>query len=178
MAQRRTGLASRPSAFAAIDFETADYGRDSACAVGVVRVERNKIVERVHLLIRPPRRDFIFTYIHGITWADVADAPTFRQVWPSLRKALEGVEFLAAHNASFDRSVLYACCERARVRAPPHSFHCTMRIARHVWNVHPTALPDVCRTLRVRLKHHDPKSDAQACAKIMIAAMKAGWSPE
>ncbi|MBE3039267.1 MAG: 3'-5' exonuclease [Chloroflexi bacterium] len=178
MAQRKTDWASVPSAFAAIDFETADCGRDSACAVGVVRVERNKIVERVYHLIRPPRRHFVFTYLHHITWDDVADAPTFRQVWPSLRKTLEGVEFLAAHNAGFDKAVLNACCERARLRPPAHSFHCTMRIARHVWNVRPAALPDVCKKLRIGLDHHDPASDAHACARILIAAIKAGWSPE
>jgi len=178
MGQRKPCFASGPSAFAAIDFETADYGRDSACAVAVVRVERNTIVDQVHYLIRPPRRDFIFSYVHGITWNDVADAPTFRQVWPSLRQTLEGVEFLAAHNASFDRSVLNACCEHAGVLAPAHSFHCTMRIARHVWNVHPTTLPDVCRKLRIGLNHHDAASDAQACARILIAAIKAGWNPQ
>ena len=38
--------------FAAIDFETADYCRDSACAVGVVRVQGDKIVARHYELIR------------------------------------------------------------------------------------------------------------------------------
>ena len=42
--------------FAAIDFGTADYGRDSACAVAVVRVAGGEIVDRAHFLIRPPRR--------------------------------------------------------------------------------------------------------------------------
>ena len=36
----------RSPTFAAIDFETADYGRDSACAVAVVRVEGGVIVDR------------------------------------------------------------------------------------------------------------------------------------
>ena len=44
--------------FVAIDFETADYQRDSACAVALVRVESGKIVAREHRLIRPPRRTF------------------------------------------------------------------------------------------------------------------------
>jgi hypothetical protein len=32
-------------------------------------------------LIRPPRRHFIFSYIHGISWADVEAQPTFIEVW-------------------------------------------------------------------------------------------------
>ena len=44
------------SPFVAIDFETADYGPDSACAVALVRVEGSRIVRRSYFLIRPPRR--------------------------------------------------------------------------------------------------------------------------
>ena len=51
--------------FAAIDFETANNARDSACAVGVVIVEGGRIVDRLHALIRPPSRQFLFTPIHG-----------------------------------------------------------------------------------------------------------------
>jgi DNA polymerase-3 subunit epsilon len=160
--------------FAAIDFETADYGRDSACAVAVVRVEGLTIVERAHFLIRPPRRQFVFSYLHGISWNDVVDAPTFRQAWPALQQRLAGVEFLAAHNASFDRSVLHTCCERARLRTPLHPFECTVRLARALWNIYPTKLPDVCRHLRIPLRHHDAGSDAEACARIVIAAIEAG----
>ena len=87
--------------FAAIDFETADYGRDSACAVAVVRVEGGAIVDRAFHYIRPPRKDFMFSYLRGISWSDVAGAPTFRELWPSLREGLAGVEFLAAHNPKF-----------------------------------------------------------------------------
>jgi len=32
--------------YVALDFETADQGRDSACAIGLVRVERGAIVAK------------------------------------------------------------------------------------------------------------------------------------
>jgi DNA polymerase-3 subunit epsilon len=171
---RGTSQRSHLPTFAAIDFETADYGRDSACAVAVIRVEGLAIVDRAYYYIRPPRRDFVFSYLHGISWSDVVDAPTFGQLWPSLQKRLAGVEFLAAHNAGFDRSVLHTCCERARLRAPSHAFQCTVHLARTVWNIYPTKLPDVCRYLRIPLRHHDAESDAEACARIVIAALEAG----
>ena len=59
--------------YAALDFETADYGRDSACALSVVLVENERIVDSWTSLIRPPRREFVFTYLHGISWQDVKD---------------------------------------------------------------------------------------------------------
>jgi DNA polymerase-3 subunit epsilon len=158
----------------AIDFETADYGRDSACAVGIVKVQGTRIVHEETRLIRPPRRTFYFSYLHHITWEHVADQPAFRQVWRSLRPLLEDVDFLAAHNASFDRSVLHTCCETARIRPPHQDFVCTVRLARQVWGIYPTSLPHVCLNLALPLDHHDPLSDARACAKIIIKALEDG----
>lgn len=157
--------------FIAIDFETADYGRDSACAVGVVRVENSTIVDRAFYYIRPPRRNFIFMYLHGISWNDVVDAPTFHQLWPSLSKKLANVKFLAAHNADFERSVLNECCKKACLNMPSYSFQCTMRLARKIWDIYPTTLPNVCEYLGIPLRHHEAVSDAEACAKIILEAV-------
>jgi DNA polymerase-3 subunit epsilon len=160
--------------FAAIDFETADTGSDSACALAIVRVEGLRIVRTTTHLIRPPRRDIFFSYIHGITWERVADRPTFGQLWPDIRAELADVDFLAAHNAPFDRSVLYGCCAAAGVEPPPHPFQCTVRVARRLWNLSPANLPAVCRHLFIPLDHHDPTADATACAKILLAALEDG----
>jgi DNA polymerase III subunit epsilon len=84
------------------------------------------------------------------------------------------VDFIAAHNASFDRSVLRACCERAGTAPARNSYLCTVRLARSVWGLHPTTLAHVCRHLSIPLKHHDAVSDAQACAKILLAARGRG----
>lgn len=161
---------ARGPTFVALDFETADYSRDSACALGLVRVENHQIVRRTYHLIRPPRRRFAFTYLHGITWEDVAGQPTFAELWPSLNPFLEGADFLAAHNASFDRAVLHKCCETAGFNPPRIPFRCTVQLARQTWNIHPTKLNNVCDHLGITLKHHHAASDAEACALIVIAA--------
>ena len=167
---RAARVESDDEPFVAIDFETADRGRDSACAVALVRVEDSRIVGREVRLIRPPRRTFEFTYIHGITWPTVAREPTFGELWPELEPFLDGASFLAAHNASFDSSVLRACCQAAGLPVPAVPFRCTVALARSVWQIRPTKLPDVCRHLHIPLQHHDPASDAEACARIVIAA--------
>ncbi len=156
--------------FVAIDFETADYGADSACAVALVRVEQGAIVQRQFALIRPPRRCFRFTHIHGIAWNDVAGAPSFGECWPALSAMLDGVHFLAAHNSGFDCRVLRACCLQARLEPPALPFLCTVKVARHTWKLRPANLPAVCAHLRIPLQHHDASSDAEACARIVLAA--------
>jgi DNA polymerase-3 subunit epsilon len=160
--------------FAAIDFETADYGRDSACAVAVIVAEAGDIIYKGYSMLRPPRRDFVFSYIHGITWNDVKNEPTFKEFWPKMRPLFKGVDFIAAHNASFDRGVLYTCCVEACVKPPPTNFLCTMKLARRLWNLRPTKLPDVCRHLGIDLNHHDASSDAMACAKIVLETSDTG----
>lgn len=181
-----TDPADRPSAlappafdgpFTAIDFETADYGADSACALALVHVEGLEIVGRDLFMIRPPRARFAFTHIHGITWAHVRAEPSFAEHWHQIAAKLAGATFLAAHNASFDRGVLAACCGAAGVSPPALGFHCTVQLARRAWRPHGLTranLPAVCEHLGIALNHHDPASDAEACARIVIAARREG----
>ncbi len=156
--------------FVALDFETADRYRDSACSIGLVRVVQGQVVDKAHYLIRPPRRLFEFTHIHGITWGMVANQPDFAELWPTLTDMLAGADFLVAHNASFDRSVLNACCQAYGIEPPVAEFVCTVKLARQTWNIRPTKLPNVCDYLGIPLNHHDALSDAEACAQIAIAS--------
>ncbi|MEO0375301.1 MAG: 3'-5' exonuclease [Cyanobacteria bacterium P01_A01_bin.17] len=158
--------------FAAIDFETADRGADSACSVAIVRANSHQIIDSKYWLIQPPRRQFEFNHIHGLSWIDVQDQPTFAQLWPQLYEQLKGVNFIAAHNASFDRRVLLTCCQSAQITPPHWTFQCTVKLARQVWKIYPTKLPNVCAALNIPLQHHNALSDAEACAKIVIAAAR------
>ncbi|MBS1809540.1 MAG: 3'-5' exonuclease [Acidobacteria bacterium] len=158
--------------FVAIDFETADYGPDSACSVALVRVEGNEIVAKTQTLIRPPRSRFQFTYIHGIKWEHVKNAPTFGEIWPTMEEFLQGADHFVAHNASFDRGVLQACCTASGLSMPALPFRCTVKLARQTWQLPSNKLNLVCEHLQIPLKHHDALSDAEACARIVIAAQQ------
>jgi DNA polymerase-3 subunit epsilon len=173
MARERTSFIDPlPGAFVAIDFETADNYPDSACAIGLVRVEAGRVARRVRQLIRPPRDIMLFTGIHGIRLEDVEDKPDFGQAWPILREILDGVRFIAAHNAGFDRAVLEACCQAAGLQAPELPWVCTVRQARKALGIHPANLANVCRVMGLKLNHHEALSDAEACARIVMAARR------
>ena len=158
------------SRFLAIDFETGDQRPDSACSVGLVMVENGVIVHEEVQLIRPPRQHIMFTHIHGLTWQHVAGAPTFGELWPKISNHFEGIDFLAAHNAPFDRGVLTACCNAHGIAMPSPPFVCTVALARQTWKMYPTNLPTVCRNLGIELNHHEALSDARACAQIVMRA--------
>lgn len=158
--------------FTAIDFETANRSPDSACSVGLVVVEHNRIVKKKSLLIRPPTQYFEFSYIHGITWEDVQDAGTFKEQWEEIVEYFEGADFLAAHNASFDSNVLRVCCSVYGLAYPDIEFRCTVKLSRSVLGIRPANLSHVCRQLFIPLNHHDALSDSEACAKIMIEVLE------
>ena len=73
--------------------------------------------------------------------------------------------------------MLAACCAAAGVAPPELDFHCTVQLARRVWRprgLKRANLPTVCDFLGISLNHHDPASDAEACARIVIAARREG----
>ncbi len=162
----------------ALDFETADYYADSACALALVSIVDGRIKQKRTYYIRPPRKSFLFTDIHGISWDDVRDQPTFADLTGEIEQLVSGAEYLAAHNAPFDRKVFLTCYAASGITHPEIPFICTVRLARAAWDIHPTKLPNVCAYLGIDLKHHDPASDALACAQITIEAMKRGTALE
>jgi DNA polymerase-3 subunit epsilon len=160
----------------AIDFETADFGADSACALGIVSIEDGRITRSEARLIKPPHETFIFTYIHGITWDHVKDEADFCDVWDDFRHYWSDAGYLVAHNAPFDRKVLYTCCGAAGLPKPETPFICTVRIARTHWKFKPANLAYVSGQLGIALKHHDAGSDALACASIAAQAVMEGYA--
>lgn len=138
-----------------------------------MRVQSNEIVQQDHFLIKPPYQHFSFTHIHGVSWKDVADAPTFAELWPRLSPFFKGAELIVAHNVAFDRKVLLACAERYGIKLPVVRYDCTVKLARKHLGIFPTNLPAVCARLSIPLRHHDALSDATACARIALAAFAA-----
>ena len=163
------------SKFVAIDFETANNSRSSACSVGLVTVDDGQIISEGVFLIKPPSKKFLFTDIHGLTWDDVKSEPLFDELWPILDEIITGAEYLVAHNAPFDKGVLNKCCEEYDIQAPDVPFMCTVMLARSQWGISLTKLNNVCEALNIPLNHHEALSDARASAKIVMIAESEGW---
>lgn len=166
------------SCFTAVDLETANYLPDSACAIAMVRVESGEITEEVLKLIKPHSKRFDFTHVHGISWQDVRQESCFSVVWSDLAYMLQGIDFLAAHNASFDRRVLDSCCIRADIPTSKLPYVCSMMMAKRHLRLGSYSLPSVCSHLGIPLEHHNPLSDAKACALVVLAlSKKRGYLP-
>lgn len=162
--------------FTAIDFETANGSRASACQVGLTKVRDGKIVETAGWLIRPPAGHDEFhewnTRIHGIREEDVVDALGWDEQIEDLI-GFAGDDVLVAHNASFDMGVLRTACEVTRYDLPAYRYACTLQVARKVYQLPSYRLPVAAEAAGFSgFAHHDAVADALACAHILIDAAR------
>ncbi len=158
--------------FVAIDFETANADRSSACAIGLVLVEGGNIIDKKSYLIRPHELYFdpFNVSIHGITEEDVENEPEFDQLWPLITDFF-GNRIVIAHNASFDMSVLRHVLDEYSIPYPDLPYSCTRVISKKMWPSLPShALDVVAEHLAIEFVHHDATEDAIACASIAIQA--------
>jgi DNA polymerase III subunit epsilon len=155
--------------FVGVDFEIANHDPASACAIGLAFVRDGHLTASTSYLIRPPSRRFVFTRVHHLTWDNVRDAPNFRDLWDELGDRL-GSEILVAHNAAFDKTVLYECLGHYGIRYRLNPFLCSMQLSKEAFGFSCLKLDYVCRELKIALQHHDAESDAKAAASIVIRA--------
>jgi len=158
--------------YVAIDFETANRSRASACSMAAVTVENGQIVNSAYSLICPPVLQFDYwnTKIHGITVEDVADKPTFAELWPRIRPHLEN-KVVIAHNAAFDIGVLRSMLDEYGLPHPHFRYACTVAIARRVWTDSENyKLSTLAKHLAIEFDHHHALHDARTCAMIALSA--------
>lgn len=159
--------------FISIDFETANEKRHSPCAIGIVVANETGIVDEFYSLINP-LMDFSSYNIrvHGITEADVIEAPTFAELWPKFESYLTG-NVIIAHNASFDMSVLRKTLDYFNLTYPQMEYLCTVEIAKRVWpDLMNHRLNTVAAHHNIRFEHHHALEDARVAALILIEAIR------
>jgi DNA polymerase III, epsilon subunit and related 3''-5'' exonucleases len=161
--------------FVAFDFETANQYRNSACSLGLVRMdEEGRVLSKWYSLICPkvPYFDPRCTAVHHLDSFEVMKAPHFDALWPEI-EAFIGDDILVAHNAAFDRSVLRATAEAYGITLPEYEIQDTLRMARASWHHLPNhRLGTLVDYLGFEYDAHNALSDAYACGKVYIALSK------
>lgn len=157
--------------FVAIDFETANHLRSSACSIGIAVVKNNEIVETRSFFIKPTPNYYapMNIRIHGISGKQTDSAKSFLELWNSeLRQYFIGRD-IVAHNAPFEKSVLNALSEVYGLNIPTDRIYCSLKMARQRLDLLNYQLDSVCRALGVLFSHHhDAKADAVGCAEIVL----------
>jgi DNA polymerase-3 subunit epsilon len=150
------------SNFTAIDFETANGERSSICQIGLVIVEQCKIVERIKYYVKPPENKYSQRCIdiHGIKPDDTMHARNYAELYPDIKKYLDGSK-VVAHNAAFEISCIDKVHSLYGIAMPKVQWYCT----RKIYNL---SLADACKKYGINYTAHDAQSDAEAAALLMI----------
>jgi DNA polymerase-3 subunit epsilon len=153
--------------FIAIDFETANPKRVSACAIGYAKVSDGAIIETNGHLIKPVGGHAPFqSKIHGIKEEHTSDKPEFCDLFYEIKDIFN---YPLVGHSLFDKQVLNALSDHfglkltfdytdssavAREKLPDLKNHKLKTLARHF------KLP--------KFRHHDATEDAKACANILL----------
>lgn len=156
--------------FTAIDFETANSARASACSVGYTVVQDGEIVRTEHSLIFPPTGlefSHINRGVHGIGPEDVIGAPQFQDVMGAMVEANIGAPLVAY--SAFDKGVWGSAWKLLGAAGPAVDFRDALAAAKHHLELEKYSLPLVAAHLGLpEFDHHDAGADALACAQVVL----------
>lgn len=156
------------SEYVAIDFETANEKRDSACSIGLALVSGWNIVATRHWLIRPAELRFndFNSYLHGICEHDVRNEPTIAELWEKIWPYLNG-RLVIAHNASFDMSVMRHSLASHGLEMPELRTLCTYQLAKRFYPARlKYSLECMCGDYQLPYGAHNAEGDAVSAAHL------------
>ncbi len=163
-------MEAEKSRIVAIDVETPNGKVPAICQIGVVVSEYGDVIKTESILVNPETWfDPFNIQVHGILPSDVADAPTFPEVWPRIAQFLSGA-IVVAHNAAFDLGVITGTLERYGIPVPEITYCCTVQMARRRFareTYGSYRLDTLCAAFDIPLEHHhDALCDALACYRL------------
>lgn len=153
--------------YISVDIENPNARGNSICSIGVIIVKDNKIIDKKYSLINPEDRfDINNSKITGLTYADVKDAPTFKEYWKSIEDLFKN-NIIVGHNITYDLSVISKALERYDIDAPVFNYYCTLKLSRKYINTNSYSLNSLCDLLKINLdNHHNALEDALSSQEI------------
>jgi DNA polymerase III subunit epsilon len=165
MAIHHLPISETPIAIVDIETTGLNAGSDRIVEISVVRCDPGSEPKLILDTLVNPLRRMGATEIHGITDADVQDAPPFSDIADILRHALSGC-VVAAYNVYFDmRFIEYELSNCGKGNSMPH--FCLMYMRPLLGLGSRCCLSDACSCHNVSYSHaHMASSDAMACAHL------------
>ena len=158
--------------FVAIDFETANQYRASACSVGMVKVENGKITDTYYSLIDPETEfDSYNIYIHGITPEMVDGERNYAQIANDILRFTEGLP-LVAHYAPFDMGVIKDSNERYGITHFNREYFDSYYLSIQYVKALSYKLNHLAELIDFTFEHHHALEDAAACATLILYLCK------
>ena len=161
--------------YIAIDFETANQYKNSACSVGLVRFINGIETDSCYSLIHPAKMYFIPEWteeIHHISYSDVRNKPYFPEVWDTMVMPFinhtPGVPLVAHNGKMFDMNVIRDCCKYFGMELPALTYFDSLLVARKTWpELESHRLTDLGKQFKINYNAHDALEDSRTCGQII-----------
>lgn len=153
--------------YISIDIENPNSRGNSICSIGIIVIKNNEVVDEKYSLINPEDRfDINNSNITGLNYADVKEAPTFKEYWENIKELLEN-NIIVGHNITYDLTVIAKALERYDIEVPIFNYYCTLKLSRNFINTNSYSLDNLCNLLNINLEnHHNALKDAKASQRI------------
>jgi ATP-dependent Lhr-like helicase len=169
--QAGVDLTSAP--YVVVDLETTGFaarGKDRILEVALVRLAPDGSFLGEWSSLVDPCRPIGAGGVHGISAVDVAGAPKFADLAPTIARHLEGA-IVVAHNAQFDLGFLDAEFARAGVPLPGIAVVCTMKLDQRIHHAGKRSLHKCCAAAGIEnvtngYRAHRALPDAKAAAEL------------
>jgi DNA polymerase-3 subunit epsilon len=157
--------------FAVLDVEATGFspltgGR--VIEIAIVRIADNGTISDDYATLVNPGQPIGRNEVHGITQADVTDAPTFAEIAGDVLERLQG-RIVVGHNVKFDRDFLAAELSAAGIFLPSLPGLCTLRLAHRLHPEYPSHRMAACCEMAGldHLRPHEALDEARATAALL-----------
>jgi DNA polymerase III epsilon subunit family exonuclease len=165
----------RKTTFVTFDTETTGLSAEKCrvIEIGAVKFRAGKIISRQVWLINPQQPiPEATTRVHGLTDADVAEAPLFKEVYPEFVAFVKGT-ILVAHNAAFDVRFMAKEARRDNLAFPPEPVLDNLKLVR-AW--YPDLKSHTLGAMAAYLKvapgrYHRAMDDSETLAKVFTIGL-------
>ena len=160
--------------FMILDVETPNERNDRICSIAAITVIDGEISDKFYSLVNP---ECEFNYkninIHGISPLSVANAPTFPEIWDSIKEQFKS-SIIIAHNATFDLCVLKKTLNHYDIDTYNCFYVCTLDLAkRYIYDIENNKLDTLCRYFNIEINdHHNALCDCECCYKVFSGILK------
>lgn len=153
--------------FIAIDFETGNPKRVSACALGYAKVTGGEIVETNGYLMKPVGGHAPFqSQIHGIKDEHTCDKPEFGELFPEIKELFS---YPLVGHSLFDKQVLIALSSHFDLQLDFNYSDSSALAKEKMPNLKNHKLKTLSKHFQLPpFKHHDATEDAIVCANIFL----------
>ena len=146
-----------------LNIKTPNTRGNSICAIAVILVEDNKVVEKKYSLINPEDEfDDMNSKITGIDASQVRIATTLKEYWNEIKELIEE-NVIIAHNAIYDLTVLSRALQRYNIKLKKYCYSSTFELSKKYIRASSYKLMNLVQTLNYEYHVQDALEEAMAC---------------